>query len=124
MDEQDRSDEQPPAPQEHLYERSGTVPDYEEQFDYRDNYDSLTIAVAEGISDVKDVPVTEIVPPLSDVVDPGALEQIFRPLPDGEARAGWVTFFIHNCKVIVSSDGWLRIFDLEDDSRYERELDR
>lgn len=94
---------------------SRPAPDYEMQFDYRDDYDSLTIAIAESISDVKGVPVTDIVPPMSDVVDPGALEQIFRPLPDGQRRAGWVTFFLHGLKIVVSSDGWIRIYDLEEE---------
>lgn len=100
--------------QEHGAPGSVESPDYEMQFDLRDEVDNVTIGIAEGVSDVKDVPVTDIIPPLSDVIDPSALENIFRPLPGGRQRNGWVTFFLHGCKVIVTSDGLIRIYDLEE----------
>lgn len=90
-------------------------PDYEVQFDYRDDYDSMTIAIVEAVADVRDVSVTDIVPPLSDVVDPSALERIFRPVSDDDRRRGWVTFFLCDCRVIVSSDGWIRVYGPDDE---------
>lgn len=86
-------------------------PVYAVEYDYNDPGLSLDVAIVEALSDATGIPPTEIVGRVNDVVDTDALQRAFRPLPDDEPRTGWLTFFICGCRVTVSSDGYIRIYD-------------
>lgn len=73
--------------------------------------DEIVVDVVEAIADVRDVPVVELVPNIQKAVDPDGLEHVFRQHPDASDREGWVTFFFRDCRVVLQSDGRLRIYD-------------
>lgn len=81
------------------------------EYEYEDADRSLDVAVVEALSDATGIPPTEISGRLNDVVDTDAVGRAFGPRPDGEPRTGWLTFFIAGCRVTVSSDGGIRIYD-------------
>lgn len=85
-------------------------PDFETTYEYGETIDGLTVTIVDGLSEVRDVPPTEIVPRMNESVDPDALERIFRPLPDGSRRRGSVTFYLLDCRVTVDSHGTVRIY--------------
>lgn len=88
-----------------------TDPVHAVEYEYEDADRSLDIAVVEALSDATGIPPTEIGGRLNDIVDTDALERAFGPRSDGELRVGWLTFFIAGCRVTVSSDGGIRIYD-------------
>lgn len=71
----------------------------------------LVVDIVEAIADVRDVPPTELLPTIQESVDTDGLERVFRPHPSASNRQGWVTFFFYDCRVVVSSDGHLQVFD-------------
>lgn len=81
------------------------------EYDYTEPGLSLDVAIVEAVSEATSIPPTEIVGRLNDVVDTDALKRAFRPLPDDEPRTGWLTFFLCGCRITVSSDGRVRIYD-------------
>jgi len=62
--------------------------------------------VVTAVADANDVDVTDLDVRLYDIVDPDALERLFRPRADGIPRArGQVVFEMAGCTVVVHSDG-------------------
>lgn len=56
--------------------------------------------------------------PLYDVLDPDALDQLFRRRPSGESRpAGQIIFTMAGCEVRVSSSGDVEAIPLDDGKR-------
>ncbi|QLG61253.1 HalOD1 output domain-containing protein [Halorarum salinum] len=55
-------------------------------------------------------------PPLYDVLDPDALDALFRDV-DGARRTGEVSFEYCGCHVTVGSDGRVLVEDADDDER-------
>lgn len=67
--------------------------------------DGVSIAVVEAVATAKGVDPVEI-EPLYNVVDPDALDAIFRMHADGTPRAnGRLTFTMESCEVVVHSTG-------------------
>lgn len=67
---------------------------------------TLSTAVIHALADCLDVDVTESRRSLYDVVDPGALDALFRPRHDGQPRTGGsLSFVVHDHRVTVGSDG-------------------
>lgn len=83
---------------------------YESRIEY-EGTDEVAVIVVDAIANIRDMPVTDLVGRIDDAVDPDALDRIVRPLPDGTARSGWVTFHLCDCLVRLSGDGRLQIFD-------------
>lgn len=71
----------------------------------------LVVSVVEAIASVRDLPATEILPVLQESVDTDGLERVFRSHPNAPNRRGWVTFFFCDCRVVLTADGVLRVFD-------------
>lgn len=70
----------------------------------------LFVTVAEAVSAVTGTAVKDVLPLVHEIVDTDALERIFRPLPDGRQRMGWVTFFLDGCRVVVDGACRLRVY--------------
>lgn len=69
----------------------------------------LTSVVVDALADVAGVDPVEI-PPLSDVVDPDAMNALFRPKPDGTPRTrGQLTFTHFGHEVVVEGEGRIEI---------------
>lgn len=60
---------------------------------------ALGLAVVEAVADAEDVDPTDLDPPLGDVIDPDALESIFRD------SNGELTFTYHGHRVTVEPAG-------------------
>jgi hypothetical protein len=70
----------------------------------------LTTTLAHAIADVTGIDVTDTEFTLTDHVDPEALDQLFRPKPDGTHRMnGHVSFSIWGYQVTVHSTGQITI---------------
>jgi len=66
----------------------------------------LTTTLAHAISDVTGIDVTDTGFTIADYVDPGALDRLFRPKPDGTPRSnGQLSLTIWGCQVTVHADG-------------------
>lgn len=68
-----------------------------------DDNSSLTMALINAIADQEDVDPTELNPPLFDVLDPEALDSLFR------TTEGGVTFTYLEYAVAVQSDGTVEL---------------
>lgn len=71
----------------------------------------LIVDIVEVIADVRDLSPTELLPTIYESVDTDGLERVFRPHPNASNRQGWVTFFFRDCRIVVSADGHLQVFD-------------
>ncbi|MFC6716629.1 HalOD1 output domain-containing protein [Natrialbaceae archaeon GCM10025810] len=70
----------------------------------------LSTTVVHALSDCLDVDVTDGSVTLYDVVDPDALDAIFRPKHDGTPRAsGSLSFVVYGHRVTVHADGQILI---------------
>lgn len=59
--------------------------------------------------------------PLTDVLDPDALDRLFDPQPDGSARRGGsLTFVYSNCRVTVENGEYLTLHPIDPRIRDER----
>src|SRR6056297_3511406 len=79
---------------------------------YRASYDpdgpaTVSDTVIEAIAEVADVDPTQTVIPLSDKIDPDALDALFTD-HEGDSQ---VTFRVCGLEVLVQSDGRVRIVD-------------
>lgn len=81
--------------------------------------EEVSVTIVDVIAEIRDQPLTELVPRIDGAVDPDALDRIVRPLPDGTPRTGVVTFSVSDCLVRLHGDGLLRIYDSS-----ERPVDR
>ena len=62
--------------------------------------------------------------PLSDVLDPAAMDTLFEPQCDGTPRIGGQLSFVYsNCVVTIDNGEYLSLELLDDRSRDERELE-
>ena len=77
---------------------------YEVTYDW-DSDESLCYRVVEGVAAVTGERTTAI-EPLRDVIDPEALNRLFRSTAGEDAT---VSFTFHQCDVTVRSDGHIRI---------------
>ncbi|WP_255194903.1 HalOD1 output domain-containing protein [Halorarius litoreus] len=71
----------------------------------------LVVTIVEVIADVRNCSPTDLLPGIHESVDTDGLERVFRPHPGAPNRQGWVTFFFCGCRVVVTADGTLGIFD-------------
>lgn len=73
--------------------------------------DSVTATILEGVAAVTDRPLTDLDPPLFEVVNPDALDTLCQPLTDGELRDGngRLTLPIYDCTVTLHWDGTVAI---------------
>lgn len=76
-----------------------------------DRNDSVTMTILEGLAAVTDTPLTDLDPPLYDVVDPDALDTLFRTRSDDMLRdgSGQLTFPAYDCSVTLCWDGTITI---------------
>lgn len=66
----------------------------------------LSETVINAVADAKGVETIELETRLYDIIDPDALENIFKEKTDGTARTnGRIVFSMCGCEVIVYSDG-------------------
>ena len=76
--------------------------------------DRLSSRLVKALADAKGVDPTELSPPLYEVVDPEALNSVFRPTHDGSARSrGRITFVHGNYEVTVNSEGSVDVKGLQ-----------
>lgn len=61
--------------------------------------------VVEAVADELDVDPTDLENPLSDVIDPDALDAIFK----GQGRSGVIRFSYYGCRVVVQEDGQVTV---------------
>jgi hypothetical protein len=71
----------------------------------------LVVTIVEAIASVRDLAPTEILPVIQESVDTDGLERVFRSHPSAPNRRGWVTFFFCDCRVVLTADGLLWVFD-------------
>lgn len=75
--------------------------------------ESLTARVISAVADETDKDPMEM-SRLSDVVDPDALEELFRDRHSGASREnGRVFFEFEGCKVVVDADGRIDVSEIE-----------
>lgn len=84
---------------------------YRTEYEYGNETDGLTVIIVDALADVTDVSPTEIVPRISESVDPDALERVFRPLPDGSRRDGRLTFYLLDFRISLDGNGTVSIYD-------------
>jgi hypothetical protein len=65
---------------------SGDQEVYVVHHDVRD--DGLTVTISLALSEIGNVPPTELLPRFPEYADPDALDRLFRPRPNGELREG------------------------------------
>ena len=71
---------------------------------------ALSTTVAHAIADCLGIDVTESFAYLHDSIDPDALDTLFQPRYNGGPRTGGtLSFFVHDYRVRVSSDGEILI---------------
>ncbi|MBZ6495504.1 HalOD1 output domain-containing protein [Natrinema longum] len=71
---------------------------------------TLSTTVIHALADCMGVDVTDSRVSLYDTVDPGALDELFRPRHDGTPRAGGtLSFVVNGHHVTVSGDGEILI---------------
>lgn len=68
---------------------------------------SVSRAVIDAVAAVEGIPPTELTPPLYDVVDPEALDNVFA----GKASLGKVVFNYNSYEVSVHADGFVALKD-------------
>lgn len=72
--------------------------------------DGLTVTLTLALSEITDVPPTELIPDFPRYVDPDALDRMFRPGPDGELKEGGPMYLtIHGYDVRVYNTGRIEI---------------
>lgn len=68
---------------------------------------SVSRAVIDAVAAAEGTPPTKLTPPLYDVVDPEALDNVF----DGKASLGKVVFNYNSYEVSVEADGYVAVTD-------------
>lgn len=78
--------------------------------------DSVATTVIEGVAAVTNTPKTDLDPPLHEVVDPDALDNLCQPLNGDELRDGngQLTFQLYGCNVTLNWSGRITIEPLEE----------
>ena len=85
-------------------------PAVEVEHDFDDPTAELTVTVVDAVATARDVSPTEVVPRVTERVDPDALDRVFRPLPDGTPRQGRIAFELFDCLVVVDADGTVGVY--------------
>lgn len=72
--------------------------------------ESVSAAVIEAVSTVTNTPTTDL-DPLYNVINPDALDRLYKPMHDGAPRlSGGTTAFIYSdCRVTVHADGEVKV---------------
>lgn len=83
---------------------------YEEDVDL-EGRPELSVVIVEAVAEIRDVPVTRLIETLNEAIDPDGLRNTFRSHPSSASRSGWVTFFYYGCRIVLTSDHELRIYD-------------
>jgi len=65
--------------------------------------------VVQKVAEAKNVDPLEVTPPLYEVIDSDALDQIFRNAPPGSRTGARVSFSYNECEVTVYNDGSVSI---------------
>lgn len=73
-----------------------------------------TQMIVEKVAEADDVSPEELDPPLIEVIDPDALDDIFRNTATADRRGGQVTFPYRGYMITVSGDGNISIDPLEE----------
>ena len=74
----------------------------------------LSSRLVTTLADAKGVDPTELSPPLYDVIDPEALDSLFRPTQNGNGRSyGEITFRHGDFEVTVDSEGSVDVEELQ-----------
>lgn len=74
--------------------------------------DTPSIAVVNAIAEHEGASSEEIGQQLYDVIDPDALDALFRPRADGESRgSGKAVFTYRGYRITYESDGWIYVRD-------------
>lgn len=72
--------------------------------------EDVTVTIALALSEIADVPPTDVIPEFPQYVDPDALDRLFRPRPDGQYREGGpLHLTIRGYEVTVFSTGRIEI---------------
>ncbi|MFP9193047.1 HalOD1 output domain-containing protein [Natronosalvus vescus] len=71
--------------------------------------DNVSNEVVKMVAEVEDVNPLELTPPLYEVIDPDALDQIFASMPSAGRMEGQVTFSYNGYKVTVCGDGYVSV---------------
>ncbi|WP_222916891.1 HalOD1 output domain-containing protein [Natrinema sp. SYSU A 869] len=78
----------------------------------------VSIRVVEAVAAREGIDPLEVSPPLHDVLDPTALDELFEPTGTSQRPDGTVSFTYHGHRVRVDSDGRVT---LEDDPKTQRD---
>ena len=75
----------------------------------RDN--SVSATIIEGVAAVTDTPIMDLDPPLREIVDPDALNNLCQPLNNDVLRdgSGQLTLPLHGCIVTLDWSGRIKI---------------
>lgn len=73
--------------------------------------DSVSTTIIEGVAAVTDTPKTDLNPPLYEIVDPDALNNLCQPLTEDVLRdgSGQLTLPLHGCTVTLNWSGTIKI---------------
>lgn len=73
--------------------------------------DSVSTTIIEGVAAVTDTPETDLDPPLYEIMDPDALDNLCQPLNDDVLRdgSGQLTLSLHGCTVTLDWSGRIKI---------------
>ncbi|WP_252699659.1 HalOD1 output domain-containing protein [Natronosalvus vescus] len=70
---------------------------------------STSQSVVEAVAEAEGVDPLELSPPLYDVIDPDALDQVFAPTSMESRMEGEVTFSYNGYEVTVCGDGYVTV---------------
>ena len=70
---------------------------------------ALSTRVITAVADTKDCSVSELTPPLYNVIDPEALEMLFQSASKSAAADATVSFHYADCDVTVHGDGTVTV---------------
>lgn len=79
--------------------------------------ESVSARILQGVAAVTDTPPTDLDPPLYEVINPEALDDLWEPLSGDALRdgSGHLTLSLYGCTVRLYHDGTIEI-DAPDDS--------
>lgn len=82
------------------------------EHDFDNQTSELTVTVVDAVSQVAGITPTEIVPRVTDSLDPDGLDRLFQPGPDGQPRSGRLVFELLEYTVEVHGDGTVAVYDV------------
>lgn len=95
------------------------------QYDVTDTRD-VSIRLLEAVADYRGVDPLELRPPLSEVVDPEALEALFAPTVAGAKRCGRIELTYADCRITITGgdDRTITVADVPSGPDSNREPER